>query len=39
LKFNEVVKLRQNKAGRDFGADSEMEGASENCGFEISSAL
>jgi hypothetical protein len=37
LQFNEVVKLRQNKAGRDFGADSEMGGAAENMSFEITS--
>jgi hypothetical protein len=37
LQFNEVVKLRQNVAGRDFGADSEMDGVAENMGFEIAS--
>jgi hypothetical protein len=35
--INEVVKLRQNEAGRDFGADSEMGGVAENKGIEITS--
>jgi hypothetical protein len=37
LQFNEVVKLRHNKAGLDFGADSEMGGATEYAGFKITS--
>jgi transposase len=29
-KYNGVVRLRLNEAGRDFGVDGEMEGAGEN---------
>jgi hypothetical protein len=44
--INEVVKLRWNKAGRDFGAHSpngplwvEMEGVAQNVSFEITSRV
>jgi hypothetical protein len=39
LQFNEVVKLRWNKAGRDFGAHSEMKGAAQNVCFDITPDL